>query len=110
MGEAEPRRPLDNMTINDYHMVMRPAVVSSVNIAALTARLSHYLKLVRRGRSLTVLDRDTPVARIVPYPGKADRLRVRRPIRGPNEVRLPPPAKASIDSLSLLLEERYSAR
>jgi len=41
--------------------------MSNVRIADLKARLSEHLRAVRRGRSLTVLDRDTPIARIVPY-------------------------------------------
>ena len=38
-----------------------------VGIAELKARLSEHLRAVRKGRTVTVLDRDTPVARIVPY-------------------------------------------
>ena len=37
--------------------------MKSVGIAELKARLSEHLKSVRRGRTLTVLDRETPVAR-----------------------------------------------
>lgn len=38
-----------------------------VGIADLKARLSEHLRSVRNGGTLTVLDRDTPIARIVPY-------------------------------------------
>jgi prevent-host-death family protein len=41
--------------------------MAAVRIAELKARLSEHLRSVRKGRTLTVLDRDTPVARIVPY-------------------------------------------
>ena len=41
--------------------------MKKVGIAALKARLSEHLKLVRRGQTLLVMDRETPVARIVPY-------------------------------------------
>ena len=41
--------------------------MSDVRIADLKARLSEHLRSVRNGGTLTVLDRDTPVARIVPY-------------------------------------------
>ena len=41
--------------------------MSDVRIAELKARLSEHLRSVRNGSTLTVLDRDTPVARIVPY-------------------------------------------
>jgi antitoxin (DNA-binding transcriptional repressor) of toxin-antitoxin stability system len=39
----------------------------NVNISELKARLCAYLHKVRRGETLTVLDRKTPVARIVPH-------------------------------------------
>src|SRR6266571_3767357 len=38
-----------------------------VKIAELKSRLSEYLRRVRRGHPLTVMDRETPIARIVPY-------------------------------------------
>jgi prevent-host-death family protein len=38
-----------------------------VDVADLKARLSEHLRAVRKGRTLTVVDRSTPVARIVPY-------------------------------------------
>jgi prevent-host-death family protein len=41
--------------------------MSDVGIADLKARLSEHLRSVRNGGTLTVLDRDTPIARIVPY-------------------------------------------
>ena len=41
--------------------------MSDVRIADLKARLSEHLRTVGNGETLTVLDRDTPVARIVPY-------------------------------------------
>ena len=62
------------MTYRDYNVVMK-----TVRIAELKARLSEHLKWVRKGRTLTVLDRDTPVARIVPY--AAELLEVRRATR-----------------------------
>jgi antitoxin (DNA-binding transcriptional repressor) of toxin-antitoxin stability system len=41
--------------------------VNSVKIADLKNNLSRHLVRVRRGAEITVLDRDTPVARIVPF-------------------------------------------
>jgi antitoxin (DNA-binding transcriptional repressor) of toxin-antitoxin stability system len=41
--------------------------MSDVGIAELKARLSEHLRSVRNGLKLTVLDRDTPIARIVPF-------------------------------------------
>lgn len=83
--------------------------MKAVRIAELKDRLSEHLRSVRRGRSLVVLDRDTPIARIVPYRSDADELVV-RPARRPfaearKALRLRPPP-VTTDSLAALLEER----
>lgn len=93
------------MTISGYHMVMREEI--SVNIAELKARLSHYLKIVRSGRTVTVLDRDTPVAKIITH-AASQRLRVRKATRDHRKIKPMPPTKRPIDSLALLLEDRNS--
>ena len=41
--------------------------MDTVTVAELKARLSHYLREVREGRSYTVLSRDIPVATLGPY-------------------------------------------
>ena len=64
-------------------------------MADLKAHLSEHLRRVRRGRTLTVLDRNTPVARIVPYDAEAP-LEVRRATRKPGELRVPQPAPMSV--------------
>lgn len=46
--------------------------MKSVNVAELKNRLSHYLRLVRRGRSVLVRDRDRVIARIDPAHDPAD--------------------------------------
>lgn len=86
--------------------------MKQVRIAELKARLSEYLRAVRRGETIAVLDRDTPVAQIVPIRERTA-LRVRRPAPGtppPNRVRLPKPAKLNVDLVELLLEERQGHR
>ncbi len=79
-----------------------------VGVAELKARLSEYLRAVRKGHDLTIMDRDTPVARIVPF--VADRsLVVREPLatyRRLGDIPLPPPAKLTSDAVALLLEDR----
>jgi prevent-host-death family protein len=40
--------------------------MQSIRVAELKARLSEQLRSVKRGETITVLERDTPVARIVP--------------------------------------------
>ena len=79
-------------------------VMTTVRIAELKARLSEHLRSVRKGRTLTVLDRDTPVARIVPY--VAEPLEVRRATRRLRDRKLPPPPASPTDSLAALLDDR----
>jgi len=90
------------MTIHDHNQVM-----NEVGIADLKAHLSQYLRKVRSGRTLTVLDRDTPIAQIVPVDAEAP-LELRRATRKPSDLRLPPPPTRPTDSLSVLLQDRAS--
>jgi prevent-host-death family protein len=86
--------------------------MKQVRIAELKARLSEYLRAVRGGETIAVLDRDTPVAQLVPVRDRSA-LRVRKPAPGtppPNRVRLPKAAKLNLDVVQLLLEERQSHR
>lgn len=87
--------------------------MKTVRIAELKARLSEHLRRVRRGHTLTVLDRETPIARIVPYSSDAASLIVRRPAPGappPGRVRFPPPLRLKVDVVALLMEERQGHR
>jgi prevent-host-death family protein len=87
-------------------------VMKQVRIAELKARLSAYLRAVRRGETIAVLDRDTPVAQIVPI-RERPALRVRKPAPGappPNKVGRPKPAKLDVDIVDLLIEERQGHR
>ncbi len=96
------------MTRCDYLMVMK-----KVKIAHLKARLSEHLRQVRRGETYTVMDRETPIARLLPYGAEAEPLRVRKPLRRVptlQDVRLPPPLKTDVDPVALLLEERQVER
>lgn len=90
------------MTTDDYNKVM-----SKVGIADLKAHLSEHLRKVRAGRTLTIFDRETPIARIVPHGGDTV-LEIRRATRKPSGLRLPPPPAAPTDSLAMLLEDRAS--
>lgn len=84
--------------------------MSSVNIAILKANLSAYLREVRKGREVTVLDRETPVARIVPLAAAAELLPSRKPVRDLREIKLPVPVQQPVDSLAVLLDEREIGR
>ena len=88
------------MTTHDYNQVM-----SKVGIADLKAHLSEHLRKVRKGHTLTVLDRDTPVARIVPYDPDPP-LAMRRATRKPSDLRLPARLSKATDSLAILLADR----
>lgn len=79
--------------------------MNKVGIADLKAHLSQHLHRVRGGRTLTVLDRDTPVAQIIPYDTESP-LEVRQATRKPSDLHLPPPPSAATDSLSVLLQDR----
>ena len=96
-----------NMTSHDYRIVMR-----NVGIAELKARLSEHIRYVRAGNELTVLDRETPVARIVPF-AQRGALRFRRP-RGERrfqDVSMPvEPLDLGFDVVDLLLDDRDADR
>lgn len=80
-----------------------------VNIAELKSRLSHYLRHVRLGGEIIVKDRETPVARLVPYGDMKEKL-VIRPAQGSfteffKKAKIPP-ALPGVDSLTALREDR----
>jgi antitoxin (DNA-binding transcriptional repressor) of toxin-antitoxin stability system len=92
------------MTTSDHDVVMK-----RVRIAELKARLSEHVREVRRGASYAVMDRETPVARLVPYGPEGEGLRARPPRgRYPSlqKVPLPPAARLKGDAVELLLEDR----
>ena len=79
-------------------------VMGEVRIADLKARLSEHLRSVRNGETVTVFDRDTPVARIIPYTTQP--LELRKAKRRLRDLRLPPRPAKRTDSIALLLEDR----
>jgi antitoxin (DNA-binding transcriptional repressor) of toxin-antitoxin stability system len=87
--------------------------METVRIADLKARLSAHLRAARHGRTLTVLDRDRAIARIVPYDAERRPLTVRSPRRGAPplaRVPLPPALRLKVDIGALLAEERQHER
>ena len=95
------------MTTSSHNVTMK-----EVGIADLKSRLSEYLRAVRGGETISVMDRDTPVARIVPV-DSARPLRVRKPAPGAlplNQIPLPEPLNLNFDIVDLLLEERQGHR
>lgn len=90
------------MVTHDHDLVM-----TTVGIADLKAHLSRYLRRVRGGRTLTVVDRSTPVALLVPYDSSGP-LEIRRATRKPSDLPLPPTPSSKTDSLAALLKDRAS--
>ncbi len=101
---------LAKMTCYDYSVTMKELPVTEVRLADFKARLSEYLRRVRRGQVLTLLNRDTPVARVLPWEPASTALPVRPPIRRLRDVPLPRPSAGGTDSLAALLEERQRVR
>jgi prevent-host-death family protein len=88
--------------------------MKAIRIADLKAHLSEHLRTVRRGHSLTVMDRETPIAQIVPYRAdKKESLSITRRKAGvvaTGRVPLPPPLALNRDVVDFLLEERQGDR
>jgi antitoxin (DNA-binding transcriptional repressor) of toxin-antitoxin stability system len=92
------------VTIHDYLMVMK-----CVRVAELKAHLSEHLRLVRRGHPIVVMDRDTPIAQILPLRAEPGNLPVRQAKPGagkPKDFRLPEPLAVRGDVVTLLLADR----
>lgn len=83
-------------------------VMKTVKIAQLKSKLSQHLRAVRAGETLTVLDRNLPVARIVPIDAADDVIITKRSPSAPSigSVRLPKAPKLDVDVVELLLEDR----
>jgi prevent-host-death family protein len=86
--------------------------MKQVRIAELKSKLSEFLRAVQGGESITVLDRNTSIAQIVPIVERPG-IRIRKPSadsRAPNKVSLPAAANLELDVLEVLLEERQAHR
>ena len=56
-------------------------IKGEVNVAELKSKLSEYLRSVRNGNEIIIKDRDTPIAKLVPYHVPKGRL-ILRPATG----------------------------
>ncbi len=83
--------------------------MDTVSVAELKARLSHYLREVRAGKSFTVTSRDIPVAILEPWePDETDDLEIIEPTEDPatwGQVDLPP-LRLGRDIVEYLMEDR----
>ena len=79
--------------------------MKTVGVADLKARLSEHLRSVRKGRALTVVDRNTPIAQLIPI--SEGPIETRAATRSARDLPRPTPAlPAGTSSLALLLEDR----
>jgi prevent-host-death family protein len=83
---------------------------NSANVAEIKARFSRFLRQVAAGETVTVTNRERPVARLVPASEEKDSLRIRKPLKDPTGLadllKAPPVKGRRADSLKLLLEDR----
>jgi len=78
-----------------------------VKISELKAHLSEYLRHVRRGHTVEVTDRDTPVAKLVPYEERPSGLVVRPALGRFGDLELPRLRwKLKTDVVALIREDR----
>jgi len=80
-----------------------------VLISELKSHLSEHLRSAQAGESLVVMDRKTPIARIVPYDDPPLGVVMREPKPGAPLVRdlpMPPPVELKIDVMKVLDEMR----
>ncbi len=82
--------------------------MQGVRIAELKAQLSQYLARVRRGATVVVHDRKTPIARLVPFTEMQDEFVVKEPTRPMPGLKDIPGVKLKrgIDLLRVLRENR----
>ena len=83
--------------------------MNRIRIAELKARLSEQLRKVRGGQTIIVMDRDTPIARLIPYESSQPAIVVHRPrvhYSTLGEIPVPPPVTLDVDVVDVLLEGR----
>lgn len=66
-----------------YHETMKRSHKSdaSVNVSTLKVHLGRYLRRIRQGEEVVVLDRQHPVAKLVPFSGEPGAIREVAPTR-----------------------------
>ncbi len=83
--------------------------MKQVKISDLKSGLSGYLHEVRRGEVIVVMDRKTPVARVVAYEATRGEIVIRARKEGAplfRDLPIPPPLPLEIDVLRILDEDR----
>ena len=87
--------------------------MKKVNVSELKARLSHYLRMVKAGAEVTVVDRNLPIAKLIclqPELSAAENITLEAAIYSMHEALSNMPTlitkNKNFDSLELLLQER----
>jgi len=82
--------------------------MKQVMISELRAKLSAYLSEVRKGETVVVCDRKTPVARLIPYTQDTEELGIEEPVITDREHAWPKPVRLrkKVDVVRLLREGR----
>ncbi|HVP66073.1 MAG TPA: type II toxin-antitoxin system prevent-host-death family antitoxin [Anaeromyxobacteraceae bacterium] len=84
--------------------------MKKVGVADLKAHLSGHLRAVKKGETLIVVERGTPVARVVPVADLRSGIVTRPPSRDLSTVKRTlkalPSLALPVSSLSILLEDR----
>ena len=77
-------------------------------VSELKAKLSAYLSAVRKGEVVVVYDRETPIARLVPYTRDTDDLGIEEPAITDRERAWPKPVRLrkNVDVVKLLRQDR----
>lgn len=82
--------------------------MTRVKIARLKSQLSRYLRRVQKGEEVIVTDRDTPIARMVPFESKSEKLIIIPAKKSPkylDKIKVPP-APGTENFLKYLREDR----
>lgn len=82
--------------------------MTRANVSELKAKLSAYLGRVRRGEAIEVVDRKTPVARLVPIASDEDGLQITPAAKSPAGLRelRPVRTRKRVDIQRVLRESR----
>lgn len=84
--------------------------MKQVKIAEFKAHLSKHLRAVQKGEEVTILDREHPIAKVIPFPQEKGEKIVVRPAKikgGWDKLKFPKIA-TTIDVVKLLREDRDS--
>ena len=86
---------------------------NAVKIAEFKSGLSRYLRAVQRGSEIIITDRETPIARVVPYRERPERLRVTPgtgSLRDVDRLPLHAPAGLTVEDVDEALREERRER